>query len=44
MNKNPNRPENMDEIMSQTFNKNFETEIEKYHKAQKKLTKEIFGD
>lgn len=44
MNKNPERPENMEEVMSKTFNPNFETEMEKYKKTQKKILQEVFGE
>lgn len=51
MNKNPTRPENMDEIMSQVFNPKFkqkqpkvetsDTELSKYWKNQKLILKRI---
>jgi len=42
MNKNPERPENMDEIMSKIFNPNFKTEKENYQEKQKKILEGIF--
>lgn len=51
MNKNPIRPENMDEIMSQVFNPKFkqsqpkvetsDTELSKYWKNQKLILKKV---
>jgi hypothetical protein len=48
MNKNPERPQKIDEIMSKTFNPNFKTQVEKeieqYKKNQEKILKTIFND
>jgi hypothetical protein len=48
MNKNPERPKNMNEVMSLVSNPNYKTkkekEMEAYKRQQKALTKSIFGD
>lgn len=42
MNKNPERPENMNDIMSSVFNKGYLTEEQKYKRQQEELLKSIF--
>ena len=46
MNKNPEKPKQIDELMSSVFNPNYK-EMKKdseYWKVQKKIKKEIFGE
>lgn len=47
MNKNPERPDDIDEIVSECFNPNYKkklSKMEKYHKVQKEIEREIFGN
>lgn len=43
MNKNPDRPKNMNELMSECFNPNYKKKKKgKYWEAQEEILKEIF--
>lgn len=48
MNKNPERPENMDDIISGVFNPKSKNKkspgLEKYFQTQKQIERDIFGD
>lgn len=47
MNKNPERPNNMNEVMSKVSNPNYKkplTKMEKYWETQARIIKEIFGE